>query len=124
MNVMKNKLLFVSLFLLYCLSRADAQTAFHRVYESGINESSRDVVPTSDGGYLIAAMKEAGGDTDLYIVKTNSYGLIQWTKTYGGTHPDYPYEMISSGDGNFLIIGFTASRGAGGNDTWLLKINP
>ncbi len=104
---------------------APAQTTFQKVYTSGIHRSSKEVLQTSDGGYLIAGMTRTAfaGDTDIYMVKTNSVGDILWTKQYGGVKPEYPNSMVATGDGGFIVCGYTASYGAGSNDAWLFKLN-
>lgn len=102
-------------------------TTFEKHYHFGyINQSGRDVLTTSDGGYIITGMTETSipDDSDIIIMKTNNLGDTLWTKTYGGTQADYPYAILNTNDGNYFIVGFTKSFGAGNSDTWLLKINP
>jgi hypothetical protein len=121
---MKNQYLIVLALLFPCF--LNAQVTFQKVYTNSLHQSSKEVVATGDGGYLIAGMTRTqfAGDSDLYVIKTNGLGEIQWTKTYGGTHPEYPNCILTLEDGNFFIIGYTSSYGAGSNDAWLIKINP
>jgi hypothetical protein len=120
---MKKLYLFSVLLLLSALGHA--QVTFEKVYMLGYHQSAKEVLPTSDGGYLIAAMTRTtiAGDSDLFIVKTNSMGDIMWTKQYGGNMPEYPNGMLALDDGGFFILGYTRSYGAGHNDSWLVKIN-
>ena len=70
---------------------------------------------------------------NYWVFKTDSLGVLQWQKTYGGESYDYAWRMIATIDGGYAIIGTTASFGgdvsgnhAGGGtpeDYWLLKIN-
>lgn len=104
-------------------------TVFQQIYQSNgnVEQSGRDALPTSDGGYMLIGMTGTvpdPWDTSIYIMKTNSIGDTLWTKRYGGFSPDYPYSITETYDGNFFVVGFTASFGAGSYDTWLLKINP
>jgi hypothetical protein len=103
-----------------------AQDPFWKVYPSTYEQSAKDVIATADGGYLLVGetRTQYAGDSDVYIVKTNNKGEIQWTKTYGGVLPDYPNNIVASADGNYMIVGFTESYGAGHMDVWLLKIDP
>lgn len=44
------------------------------------DESSEEMLFTSDGGYLIVG----GTSTDIYIIKVGEDGYIDWENTYGG----------------------------------------
>lgn len=63
--------------------------------------------------------------TDVSLVKMNSAGNIQWTKTYGGIDSDYGRNILATSDGNILISGQSESFGAGSfRDIYMLKIKP
>jgi len=47
----------------------------------------------------------------------------EWNKTYGGTAWDVANSLVQTGDGGYMLAGFTASYGAGGGDFWLVKTN-
>jgi hypothetical protein len=44
------------------------------------------LIQTSDGGYAIAGETKSfgAGDWDVYVVKLDANGNLQWTKTIGG----------------------------------------
>jgi hypothetical protein len=101
-------------------------TVFQQVYpNSGYDQSSRDIMTTSGGGYLITAMEENAtpGDTNIVMVKADHTGDTTWTKTIGGSQPEYAYTTIPTSDGNYFVIGYTLSYGAGGSDSYLIKMN-
>ncbi|MCP4630855.1 MAG: hypothetical protein GY850_46205, partial [bacterium] len=52
-----------------------------------------------------------------------SHAQSEWEKTYGGAENDAGYHIEKTHDGNYVIVGYTESFGAGGKDVWLLKIN-
>jgi hypothetical protein len=101
------------------------QGAFMQVYPTTFDKTSRDMLKTPDGGYLVVGMTNNTDvtDCDTYVIKTDNMGNQQWTKTYGGSKPDYPYSMIETTDGNYFIVGFSASYGGGDVDMYLLKID-
>jgi hypothetical protein len=120
---MKKLFLISILIIVSTLSRA--QVTFEKVYMLGYEQSAKEALPTSDGGYLIVGMTRTAlaGDSDVFIVKTNSTGDILWTKQYGGIMPEYPNSILALDDGGFFILGYTRSYGAGNNDSWLIKID-
>jgi hypothetical protein len=81
------------------------------------------LVQTSDGGYAVAGITISfgSGGYDVYLVKTDASGTMQWNKTYGGTGHDYGYSLILTNDGEFAIGGYTNSFGVIGNDFYLVK---
>lgn len=44
-----------------------------------------------------------------------------WTRTWGGTGPDFGRKVIQTSDGGFAVFGHTASFGAGGCDYFLTR---
>jgi len=86
----------------------------------GYNEFGHAIVKTPDGGYAIAGQTSYGaGLTDVYLVKTAVDGSLQWTKTFGGIGADGAYALQVSGDGGFVLAGYTASSGS--IDAYLIK---
>jgi hypothetical protein len=81
------------------------------------------VTQTNDGGYaMIGRTNSSGaGAFDFWLVKSNSTGDMQWSKTYGGTGNDYGYSLLQAIDGGYTLVGYSNSFGAGGNDVWLIK---
>lgn len=81
------------------------------------------VVENIDGSYAIAGFTNSfgAGGRDFWLVKTDSEGNMQWSKTYGGPEDDYLAAMVRTSDNKYLLVGPTHSFGAGNADFWLLK---
>jgi len=83
------------------------------------------LIQTSDGGYAIAGFTESfgAGKWDVYVVKLDANGNLQWTKTIGGPKGDEGYSLIQTADGGYVIAGFTESFGAGKADVYVVKLD-
>jgi uncharacterized repeat protein (TIGR02543 family)/uncharacterized delta-60 repeat protein len=84
------------------------------------------VQQTSDEGYILAGCTYSfgSGASDLWIVKLNSNGEIDWQKAYGGTSYESAYSIRQTSDGGYIVAGETSSFGAGNYDIWILKLSP
>jgi hypothetical protein len=49
------------------------------------------LIQTSDGGYAIAGETYSfgAGEADVYVVKLDANGNLQWTKTIGGPESEW-----------------------------------
>jgi len=83
------------------------------------------LIQTSDGGYAIAGFTNSfgAGSGDVYVVKLDAHGNLQWTKTIGGKEDDKGYSLIQTSDGGYAITGYTKSFGAGGWDVYVVKLD-
>jgi len=102
---------------------ASGDTVWTRTYGGQDHEEDRWVRQTSDGGYVMAGFSESfgSGGYDIYVIKTDATGDTAWTRTYGGSDDEYGYSVEETGDGGYVIAGYTASFGAGGYDVYLIK---
>ena len=90
---------------------------------AGANEAGREVQQTSDGGYIVAGYTDGSGTSfyDVYLIKLNATGTVQWKKTYGGSSYDFAYTVEQTTDGGFVLGATTNSFGAGNWDAYLIK---
>jgi hypothetical protein len=66
---------------------------------------------------------------DMWVVKLDASGNLQWQKTMGGSDDDYATAIITNADGSFVIAGGAGSYKSGdvganhGNlDFWVIKL--
>ncbi len=97
---------------------------WNRTYGGRDIDDARCVALTSDGGYIIAGatMSYGNGWDDVYIIKVDEEGKIEWEKTFGGEDFESAEAIVETNDG-YIIAGATASFDVGMFDGLLLKID-
>ncbi|MCK4460637.1 MAG: hypothetical protein KAW46_02475 [candidate division Zixibacteria bacterium] len=106
-------------------TNAAGDTLWTKAHDGGSDDIGYSVAVTSDGGFIIAGETNSigAGGTDAYLIKTDALGDTIWTRAYGGTDDDLAYSVAPTDDGGYIIVGKTASYGAGAADVYLIKIN-
>ena len=101
----------------------DSQVKFQRAIGGTGRDIAYSITQTTDGGYAVAGFTNSygAGGYDMYIVKINNSGTVQWSKTIGGTNDDYAYSITRTTDGGFVVGGSTASFGSG---MYIVKLDP
>lgn len=77
---------------------------------------------TSDGGYAIAGYAYTDDySSDVYLIKTDENGTLQWNKTYGGPRDQAGYSMVITPNGEYVIAGSAETETS--ISTMLLKVD-
>lgn len=101
------------------------------------SDSTTDIIETSDGGYLVVGYSTSTdgdisnnwGGRDVWVVKLNTAGRLEWEKSFGGSGDDQAWAVAETDDNHFIVVGKNASADGlitdnkGGNDFWVLKLN-
>ena len=87
----------------------------------GCLEQAKDVQLTADGGYVLAGYMHplTVGDSDAWLIKTDSAGEQEWSKTFGSGAWDQAEAVVLTADGGYALAGM--ARGADWNQAWLVK---
>jgi hypothetical protein len=80
---------------------------------------------TSDEGFiLVGGTTSFGqGDSDVWLVKTDSNCTEQWNRTFGGNLIDVGHAVEQTSDGGFILLGDTTETSHYSNDFWVIKTN-
>jgi hypothetical protein len=107
------------------LVKTDAQGAavWSRTLGGNGDAVGRAVLQTADGGYAIAGDTDSAGagGRDVYLVKTDAAGILEWEKTFGGPDDDYGYALRQTADGGFVIAGCRDDAATHDKDIYLVK---
>jgi len=73
---------------------------------SSNSDQQFDLKQTNDEGFIIVGL--AGGNlyNSLYLIKTDSIGNVNWSKSYGILNSAYPYSVCATNDGGYIFTGF------------------
>jgi len=116
---------------------------WQKCYGGNKNEIAYHIASTKDGGFVMTGSAESadgdltcnggGGVTDLWTVKIDANGLMQWQKSLGGKLYEEGHCVQELNDGSFIIAATTCSSdvsgyhlptGAGScSDFWLVKLS-
>lgn len=116
------KTFFAILILLFPIS-SFCQNTILKKFDGYNTDYCTNTTPANDGGYLMSGYTKnfGAGNEDIYLLKVDSLGNLQWAKTYGDTGKDYSYKIRETHDGGYIIVGSTNSFKAGNTDVYLLK---
>ncbi len=92
---------------------------------------------TSDGGYIMIGFTTSNdgdvsgnhGSDDIWVIKLNSVGSIQWQKCLGGSGIDDGGSIQQTFDGGYILTGDTYSNNGdvsgnhGEADVWVVKLD-
>jgi hypothetical protein len=116
---------------------ATAQTPpaveWSRNYGGSLEETGNDIVQTTDGGFIFCAntssnngdVSGALGSVDIWVVKLDADGNIEWQRNLGGTGPDNAGRILQLPAGGYLLLGNTRSNDGdvsgnhGDSDVWV-----
>ncbi len=124
----------------YWLIKTDAQgnSIWDKVYGysddsilgSGPYSKANDIEQTQDGGYIIVGSQDKDGELynehnyNIWLVKTDYQGELEWSKTFGGNNIDMGLSIDITSDSGFIISGSTQSFGDNSESIWLIKTDP
>lgn len=90
---------------------------WEHVYGGSDTEYFNSLVQTDDGGFLVVGQARSidgdvggtNGMLDVWIVKTDAQGNLEWQRTYGGSASDTAHAIKENSDGTYIVVGQTLS---------------
>ncbi len=117
--------------------KAQVEIEWQRCYGGTDYDCANAIQQTTDGGYILAGYTSSNdnnasgnnGGYDMWVVKLDLQGSIQWHKCLGGTSEDRASSIQQTTDGGYVVAGFTMSNNGdvsgnnGYKDMWVVKLD-
>ena len=86
-----------------------------KLYGGTYAEGGQVIKNALDGGYILAGYAQSmdfdvsgnHGYQDIWVVKIDDAGALQWQKCYGNGHRQFTTDLIITNDGNYVISGYS-----------------
>jgi len=104
-------------------TNTEGDSLWSMTYGNDNHQSANYLQVLSDGGFVI--LGETRGDStnnDIYIIKTNNVGTLEWEQTIVAPNDDLAY-AIKETESGYIVIGTTTSFGAGNKDIWVHQLD-
>lgn len=100
------------------------ENMFQRTIGGSKTENSYGVERTLDGGFISVGYTESygKGKKDIFVVKTDGLGQVEWSKAYGESGDDVAWNVSLASDSGFVLVGTTNSYNSEG-DALIMKID-
>ena len=96
---------------------------FNSVFGGAESDYGESIQQTTDGGFIITGTTHSfgSGNSDVWLVKSNSHGEEEWNQSYGGIGAEKGKCVQLTTDGGYIIVGSVHSEGYW--NMWLVKTN-
>ena len=106
---------------------ANGNKTYEKTFGGAKYDIGHHIQQTTDSGYVIVGETQSFGtgdvnpwgdtNSDVWVIKIDSSGNVQWNKTYGGNHSQIGHTIEETSDGGYIIVGTS------GIGVYLLKID-
>ncbi|MBK9730536.1 MAG: T9SS type A sorting domain-containing protein [Chitinophagaceae bacterium] len=129
---------FIIIFFNCCLrAQSPSSIEWQKCLGGSWYEIAKSVQQTSDGGFIVAGYTESTdgdisgnhGGSDYWVVKLDSYGVMEWQKCLGGSYYEFAHSVQQTTDKGFIVAGYSSSNDGdvsgnhGDYDYWIVKLD-
>ena len=118
-------------------NKIEPKVVWSKSYGGSKADLAFSVEPTDDGGCIVIGISESidfdvsynYDYNDIWVLKLDQQGNIEWEKAIGGGGRDYGREVLITKDGGYLIAGYSSSKNKdldtnyGSTDGWIIKLD-
>jgi uncharacterized delta-60 repeat protein len=104
---------------------ADGDTLWDKTVGSANIDIANAIEPVTGGGFTVVGRTsaKAPGKFDALVVRLDAKGNRLWAKILGGAEWDTANAITTFSDGGSIVAGNTESKGAGGSDVWVIRLD-
>jgi hypothetical protein len=116
---------------------SEGQLLWEHSYGGSAFDAAEGVTLSGDNGFIITGnskstdgdCSENNGENDLWVLKTNPEGALEWQGSYGGSGLEYGFQTIETAERDLLLAGQTGSidfeslQSRGNTDAVIMKIS-
>ena len=82
-----------------------------------------DFIQETEDGFIVTGYTRKEDQIDCVLVKTDSEGIVQWSRGIGGLGRDSGSCVQRTKDGDYVVVGTSSSFGDGSNDVFLFEVD-
>lgn len=105
------------------LAQNNTANRFQKTIGGSSGDLSYDIENTLDRGFILcgATSSYGSGNADMFLIKTDGNGGIQWQKTYGSSGDETAWGVLAASDSGFIVVGASNSYGNNKGDAIVFK---
>ena len=102
---------------------------WEKTFSGYFRNYANSIIATQDGGCIVAGYIHPSSMDEEYksdmwrVLKLDKTGNTVWDKIYGGDKEDKVKCIIATPDEEYIVVGYTSSKGAGNKDMWVMKLD-
>jgi hypothetical protein len=98
---------------------SDGNTNWKKTFGGSRDDYCSSITQAGDAGYVITGYTGSSdgdfsgvnpGDEDIFVIKLDSDGNTRWIKTFGGNYLESCSSINQTGDGGYVLTGYTNSN--------------
>ncbi len=119
------KIIFYVVLLMGCTTPLFSQIKFRKKIGGNGYDYGMSAIQIEEKGYIICGSTSSYGygNSDIFIVKTDSLGTPGVHTTFGGINIDRGTCIRKTTDNGYIISGYTNSFSTGGYDVYVIKVD-
>ena len=98
---------------------------WEKTYGGAADDNAWSITKTNDGNYIVVGFSKrySDGDWDIFIFKIDNNGNELWSKNYKYPNDQFAWEILTTLDGNYVIVGQTNDTYDQKETSFWMKIN-